>query len=158
MKKIILLLFCLFSFVIFANAGNIVIYDTTTYRVNSYKISVNTPYYTSRIDVVINPDVSLLEGIPLRYWKYDNGYIVEMTQGEKDTVDTGIAEAQELGIRTGSIGHVNNFEDIGLLMRALVEVIRDEINILRTEHSLADRTLQQMKTKIIDEINSGDVD
>lgn len=38
-------------------------------------------------DVIINPDLSSVNGIPTRYWKRSGNTVVSMTQEEKDTVD-----------------------------------------------------------------------
>jgi hypothetical protein len=54
---------------------------------------------------------------------------------------------------------VNLFQDDPRLRRILVAfaaVLVDEINILRSEHSLPDRTLQQLKTAILNRINKDD--
>jgi len=44
------------------------------------------------------------------------------------------------------------------LIRALAFVVMDEINILRAQHSLADRTPAQLRTAIKNKITSGDAD
>ena len=44
------------------------------------------------------------------------------------------------------------------LLRALAFVVMDEINILRAQHSLADRTAAQLRTAIKAKITSGDAD
>ena len=44
------------------------------------------------------------------------------------------------------------------LIRALAFVVMDEINILRAEHSLTDRTPAQLRTAIKAKITSGDAD
>ena len=51
--------------------------------------SVNTPDFDPAV-WLINPDVSDLEGrrVPERYWKVVRNDVVEMTQPEKDVVDT----------------------------------------------------------------------
>jgi len=52
-----------------------------------YKESVNTPDYPVA-DWIINPDLSALTSVPEKYWKIVGDDVVEMTQTEKDTVDT----------------------------------------------------------------------
>lgn len=56
-----------------------------------YIKSTNTPDYPTAI---VNPDLTALQGVPIKYWKILNGQVVEMTQSEKNAVDT--AEATEL--------------------------------------------------------------
>lgn len=68
--------------------SNIAIYDTGTNKVLKILKSVNTPDYSSRNDVVINPE---LPSVQMKYMKHDNGSIVEMTQEEKDAVDVLLA-------------------------------------------------------------------
>lgn len=138
--------------------ANVVIYDTGDNHVLSYLRSVNTPDYSERNDVVINPDLSAVIGIALKYWKHDNGSIVEMSQAEKDALDAAEQAAFELTVRTGSKAYMDNFNDFGLILRAMTSIMMKEINILRTEHSLANRTFSQLKTQIKSEVDSGDVD
>lgn len=77
--------------------SNIAIFDKKTDAVLSYLKSVNTPSYSGRNDVLVNPDVTAVSHLPLRYWKHDNGAIVEMSQTEKDAVDApAIAEADRI--------------------------------------------------------------
>lgn len=38
-------------------------------------------------DVVINPDISTVKDIPVRYWKRSGNTIISMNQQEKDAVD-----------------------------------------------------------------------
>jgi len=138
--------------------ADVIIYDEVTNRVLQYLKSVNTPDYDSRPDVVVNPDLSALEVIPRKYWKHDAGLIVEMTQTEKDDLDAELAAALDLITRTGAkVGYDGQFSG-PLMLRALSEIIRREINILRGQHSLPDRTLAQLKTAIKNAIDDGDVD
>ena len=67
--------------------ANVVIFDIGTNRIVSYFQSVDSNLYIARPDVVIDPDLSALSGIPKKYWKHEGGSIVTMTQGEKDTFD-----------------------------------------------------------------------
>ena len=46
----------------------------------------------------------------------------------------------------------------GLILRAIVLLIMDEINILRVKAGLSQRTASQIKSAIINKINSGDAD
>lgn len=64
-----------------------------------YVQSVNTPDYEGNPDIIINPDISAVKIIPLKYWKHDGNKILEMTQAEKDTVDL-----TEIQTRKNNIG------------------------------------------------------
>ena len=58
--------------------------------------SANTPDYSGRTDVVVNPDLSGVAAVLRKYWKHVTGSIVEMTQGEKNAVDAAeVAAADE---------------------------------------------------------------
>jgi hypothetical protein len=115
--------------------------------------------YRERTDWVENPDLSALEGIVLqKYWKHSGGAIVEYTQVEKDTQDAAELAAHTAFVRESAKAQLDNFLTGSLFMRALADVIKDEINILRAQHLLADRTLAQLKTAIKDRIDDGTVD
>lgn len=58
-----------------------------------YLKSVNTPDYEGDPDVLINPDISAVETVPLKYWKRSGDTIVEMSANEKQVVED--AELQE---------------------------------------------------------------
>lgn len=57
--------------------------------------SVNTPEYP--IDTwVHNPDLSPVDGVPVKYWKLTGDVLSEMSAGEKDTVDAAGLPALKL--------------------------------------------------------------
>ena len=58
-----------------------------------YLESVNTPDF-SVLDWIINPDLSAVSGVPMKYWKCSGDSVVEMSQAEKDTVDAAEAASQ----------------------------------------------------------------
>ncbi len=119
-----------------------------------------------------------IEAIPTKYrkcldtnadTKMDS--IVEMTQAEKDVVDGVEQTANTASIRASADANVDVFDPDGVIVRALALVIMDEINILRADidsmsketNQLVDRnrparTLNQLKTAIKNEINSGNAD
>jgi hypothetical protein len=139
----------------------IVIYDevATPQKVLQVIPSANTPEYSSRSDVLVNPDISALQGIvPLRYWKHDTGSVVEFTQAEKDAQDAAEAAAEVASVRLEAKEQHNDFQPLALYLRAFADIIKDEINILRALHSLPDRTLAQLKAAINARVDSGDVD
>jgi len=70
--------------------SNIVLFDpegVVVNRVTSYLQSVNDPDYDSFINKIINPDISRVVTIDCKYWKANNGCIVEMTVNEKSVID-----------------------------------------------------------------------
>ncbi len=58
------------------------------------KFSVNTPDYPVT-DWIINPDLSALAAVLKKYWKIVGGAVLEMTQAEKDTVDSNALAGQK---------------------------------------------------------------
>jgi hypothetical protein len=68
--------------------SNIIIYDPTGVVINcvtNYLISVNTPDYSS--NVLVNPDVSQLSEVPIKYWKVSSSQVIEMNSTEKQIID-----------------------------------------------------------------------
>lgn len=76
--------------------SKIVVYDPGAAVVDAvieYNPSANTPDYNSEPNKLVNPDLSLLEGIvPVLYWKRVGTTVVEMNQTEKETIDPQVAE------------------------------------------------------------------
>lgn len=87
-----------------------------TGKVAEYLKSVNTPDYSSDPDVLINPDISAVDLVPIRYWKRVGDTIIEMTQGDKDEI-----AAQELTDRKNAANTYKVF--LKDFATALVKVI-----------------------------------
>jgi len=142
--------------------ANIVIYDPADAlvpgRVTQYLPSVNTPDYDSVVDKIVSPDLTAVAGVPLKYWVEKNGDIEEMSVPQKAAIDDAEAAERDLGIRSDAKENLDVLNSPGLVLRALADVIKDEINILRAEHGFADRTLVQLRTAIKNKVDSGDAD
>jgi len=137
--------------------ANVVIFDEVTNRVLQYLKSVNTPDYSSRGDAIVNPDVSGLSA-DKKYWIHSGGSIREMTPAEKQAVnDTEIVK--DIADRRSEANN-NLIGREGQVIRALAEVVMDEINILRDlqKPSLPLRTLTQLKNAIKKKIDDGNAD
>jgi len=67
-------------------------------------------------DVIINPDVSTMSGIPLKYWKRVGNLIAEMSASEKQAVDDAELLARKAGADNFGVGLVEIFT-------ALIKVI-----------------------------------
>ena len=66
--------------------------------------------------ILLNPDISGVSGVPIKYWKKVNSTIVEMSQAEKDVI-----LAAELQVRKAS---ADNFSSDPLsIFTALIKVI-----------------------------------
>ena len=147
---LILLLLCSTAY-----AENVVVCQTGNddgLQVKKYIQSVDIAPYSDPKNI-IDPDLSLLIGVDKKYWKCENGGVVEMTQGEKDALDLAEINADIQSNRTSSKNYFNETQ-----ARALIEILISEINILRSNDGLSDRTIQQLKTAIDNKIDSGDVD
>lgn len=83
-----------------------------------YVVDVNVPKNEAqpKSGVIINPDISLLKGVDIKYWKISNGRPVEMTTQEKAVVDN-----TDLQIRKGSADTLS----VGIkeALEALIKVI-----------------------------------
>ena len=63
--------------------------------------SADTPDFSARTDVVINPDIDALDGVvPQKYWKHDTGSIIEFAQAEKDAQDAADVAAADASMRS----------------------------------------------------------
>lgn len=91
---------------------------------------------------ISQPDMSAVEGVPSQYWIITGDIVSEMSQAEKDAIDT-----QRLNDNRDSEmqGQVDNLESV---LRQVVKLMVSEINILRQQHSLPDRAFAQLKTQI----------
>jgi hypothetical protein len=110
-----------------------------------YLKSVHTPDFPIG-QWIHNPDLSALTGVPVRYWKVSGDIVSEMGAGEKAAVDAAALQAERDNDKVPL--------DDERLIQALALTIMDEINILRAEHSLPDRTISQLKTAIKNRVDT----
>lgn len=92
--------------------ANVVLFNPT-----QYLQSVNTPDYEGNPNAIINPDVTAVQSVPLRYWKRSGNNVVEMTLAEKQAVDSAILQARKDAITDPSAG------DLKDIFTALIKVI-----------------------------------
>lgn len=95
---------------------------------------------------------------PARYLIVEGGILREMTTEEKAIVDTEQAAAMEASVKNGAKQLATADDENGRLLRALLDIMLDEINTLRALHSLPARTLSQLKTQLAGRIDSGDAE
>lgn len=86
-----------------------------------YLQSVNTPDYEGDPDVIVEPDISSVSSVPLKYWKRVGDAIVEMSQAEKDAI-----AATELLAKKAVAD--NYGVDMKTALTALVKVINIRLN------------------------------
>lgn len=109
----------------------------------SYLQSISPNELPESIENYISmPDMSAVAGVPERYWRITGDVVSEMNQEEKDAVD-----AASLDIRRDAAAAemIDNLEGD---LRQLVKLILSELNILRAQHGLSNRTMAQFKTQI----------
>lgn len=95
-----------------------------------------------------NPDLSNVVGVSSIYWIVTGDVITEMSQAEKDVVDIAIlSDARDAAIESG----IDNLESV---VRQLTKLTVDELNILRQQHGLADRTLTQVRAQLRDDLGT----
>ena len=94
------------------------------------------------VNYIESPDLSGVIGVPSMYWNIVGDVISEMSQAEKDVVDTAILENSRNAVIQAEI------DELESVMRQLVKMIVSEINILRSQHGLADRTVAQVKAQL----------
>lgn len=111
-----------------------------------YLESVNTPDFNP-VDWIINPDLSQVTGFSSKYWSISGDTVSLLSQAERDALDLS-----ELEVSRDQI--VDQLDDLEDILRAFAQVVVDEINILRQQHTLPDRTLQQLKTAIRNKMGS----
>ena len=79
--------------------ATIVVYDPSSPvvagRVTMYIPSGNTPQYSGNANTLINPNLTAVSGVSRNYWKEDSGSIVEMSQGEKDSIDEALSMGRQ---------------------------------------------------------------
>ncbi len=80
-----------------------------------YLKSVNTPDYENDLGVIINPSLSNVEDVPLKYWVRIGNLVKEMTLAKKQAVDD--AEEAE---NTAKIEALEQIDAI-VLAKALVK-------------------------------------
>ena len=148
--------------------SNIVMFNpvATPQRVLTVIANANTEDFGQQVagvfvpntGVVVDPDLSALDSVPQNYWKHVAGSIVEYTAAEKATQDTAEAVAETAKVRTDANGRLSRFQSEGLLLRAIVSILRDLINIERAEHGRAAITMAQIRAQILGRVNDGSVD
>jgi len=108
-----------------------------------YRVSVNEPDFPQQ-DWIWNPDLSAVSGLPSIYWDIVGDNVVAVDQASRDARDAELAAAA-LTSKRESLKARYDVED---LLKAFADVMIDEINILRQQHALADRTAAQLRTAL----------
>lgn len=96
---------------------------------------------------IYQPDLSSVVGVLARYWIITGDVVSEMDAAAKVVVDQAILDASRNSL-------ADQFDDQEGVMRAFALANLDEINILRGQHGLGNRTISQLKSAIRDKLGS----
>lgn len=88
-----------------------------------------------------DPDLSAVGSAPPHHWQITGDVITLLDQAGRDSADATVSDARLDSVADG-------IEVSGTLLRAFAEVLLVEINTLRAEHSMAPRTLSQIRDAI----------
>ena len=122
--------------------ADIIKYDTVTNWAKQYISSQDPIGYIGQNDVLIFEDTTaqtvaelrtFLETVPVKYLiVIGNPQVREMTTQEKAAVDAALAAALLAERRAGAKNLFDAVDILGRVLRAVIVLVIDEINILRT--------------------------
>ena len=104
----------------------------------------------SNLAWILDPDISAVTGFNSRYWEIIGDIVSLKSQTERDTIDVAVAATALASDRTVNKARYENEK----ALKAIVLLMLDEINILRAQHSLSDRTPAQAKTAFNAKVDS----
>lgn len=109
-----------------------------TNGVASYYPSAHTPDFEGNPNALINPDLSIVDGVPTQYWKRDGNSVVEMSQAEKDaladaelTSRKNLSDTYQVDIKTALTALVKvinlRLPSNKITKEEMVQALKDEI-------------------------------
>ena len=108
-----------------------------------FRTSANTPDFPIA-DWIINPDLTAVVGQPIIYWVITGDVVSLASVGEQATIDAALAATKLTSEKDAAKSAI----DVERVVRALVDMLPGEFNILRTLHSLPDRTAAQVNAAL----------
>jgi len=108
-----------------------------------FRTSAHTPDFPVA-DWIINPDLTAVAGQPTIYWVITGDVVSLASVGEQATIDAALAAAKLTTEKDAAKSQI----DVERVVRALVDMLPGEFNILRTLHSLPDRTAAQVNAAL----------
>lgn len=103
--------------------------------------SANTPDFDPGA-WIINPDLSAVEGVPDRYWTISGDTVTAVDQATRDARD---AEVAALRIASERAEARDSF-DAQIVLRAVTELLIDEVNRLRAQFNSTTGEVSQLTT------------
>ena len=91
--------------------------------------SGDTSQYSGQPNTLINPNVP--GGVAMKFLKVDGPDVVEMSQGEKDSITAVETAAYIASTRTSSKSTLDDFGSPNLATQALALLVLNQVNILR---------------------------
>lgn len=115
-----------------------------------YRTSVNSPDFPTS-EWIINPDLSAVQGFDTIYWDINGDNVTLADFATRQARDAEIAAATAVAESQSQKERFDNEE----VLRAVVKLLIEELNILRALHSLPPRTAAQARTAIRNAIDGG---
>lgn len=100
----------------------------------------------AQANYIEEPNLSAVAGQPDKYWVIAGDIISLASQAVQDAIDSAELSAQ----RDETASDIDRVESY---TRAFALVVLDEINLLRAQHSLSQRTAAQLKTAVRNKLN-----
>jgi hypothetical protein len=115
-----------------------------------FKASVHTPNFSS-VEWIINPDLSVVQGQPKKYWMINGDVVTLASPAEQTVIDDAFAATQAARAKEEEKNRFDNER----LLKAFAELVMDQFNVLRSIEGLPDLTFAQLRTAIRDKIDVG---
>lgn len=94
---------------------------------------------SGRTDFLVNPDLTAVAAVPVRYWKVVGSSVVAMTAGEQTAQDNAQASAVDAATRQSGKDVKRTKRDTSIHARADSFVTREELNrVMRAVRQLTD--------------------
>ncbi len=94
-----------------------------------------------------DPDLSAVTGQPSKYWVITGDTVTTADQATRDSIDAQL--------KSDNFDRIANALDAtDNITRAFMLVVLDEINLLRQQHALAERTVSQLRNAIRNKLGS----
>lgn len=107
--------------------ASILIFNTGNGRALEWRAEVNTPDFSSRPDVIVNPVMP--PGVPIKFIKVVAGAPVAMTAGEQATITANETAAADTDLRTNSKTQLGAVNTENLKLRALLIYLLGELKV-----------------------------
>ena len=115
---------------------------TKDYQVSVSPASLSEP----EVSYIKDPDVSSVAGFETRYWVIAGDIVSLMSGSARAAVDAVALENSRDNAMTSQV------DDTESVLRAFATVVMNELNVLREQHELPDRTFVQLRTAMRNEL------